>query len=196
MGIASLAETKDYLNIPTADTSHNDEMQRFIEAADPVIEDIVGPVTPATFDELYDGGRSWIVFRHNPVISIEAVTEYAGTSPTTLTSAATPDLITSSSYVFDPDGILYRVTAAGSSHFSAGANNIRVQYTAGRAVVPPNIKLGALELIRHLYQSTQQGGRPQFSGAAEDLPWAPAGFAVPTRVIELLAPYRRERRIA
>lgn len=196
MSIASLAEAKDYLNIPIGDPTHDAELQRFVDAADPVVEDIVGPVNQATFDEFYDGGRSWIVLRRNPVISIQAVTEYAGATPTTLTVAATPAVITSSSYVFDPDGILYRVTAAGSSHFSAGANNIRVQYTAGRTVVPPNIKLGALELIRHLYQSTQQGGRPQFGGAAEDLPWAPAGFAVPTRVIELLAPYRRERRIA
>ena len=193
--IVSLAEAKDYLNF-SADTSHDIELERFITAADPVIEDIVGPVLPTVFDEFYDGGRSCIILRHYPVISIQAVTEYAGAAPTILTVAATPAVVTGSSYVLDPDGILYRGSTVGYARFSDGFGNIRVEYTAGRAPVPANIKLGALELIRHLYQSTQQGGRPQFGGAADDLPWAPAGFAVPTRVVELLAPYRREPRIA
>jgi hypothetical protein len=196
VSITSLAEVKDYLNFDPADTSNDTELQRFIDAADPVVEDIVGPVNQATFDEWYDGGYSDIVLRHWPVISITAVTEYAGTTPTTLTVAATPDVVTGTSYVFDPaTSILYRVGTYGSQTFAQGTGNIRVQYTAGRTTIPGNIKLAALELIRHLYQSTQQGGRPTYGGAAEEGPWAPAGFAVPTRVIELLEPYRQERLI-
>lgn len=195
MSIASLDETRDYLNIAIADPTANTELQRFIDAADPVIEDIVGPVTSASVTEWHNGGRPYIVLRQNPVLSVGTVTEYTGATANVLTVATDPSAFGSWTYTFDPDGILYRVTSAGSGFFAAGATNIQVQYTVGRNPVPPNIKLAALELIRHLYQSTQQGGRPQFGGASEDMPWAPAGFAVPTRVIELLAPYRRERRL-
>lgn len=195
MSIASLAEAREYLNF-TSDTSHDVELQRFIDAADPVVEDIVGPVNSVQVTEWYDGGRSYIVLRQNPVISVDTVTEYSGATPNVLTAAATPDLAGSYTYTFDPDGILNRVTSAGQSFFANGATNVKVIYTVGRSPVPANIKLAALELIRHLYQSTQQSGRPAFGGAGEEGPWAPAGFAVPTRVIELLAPHRRERRIA
>lgn len=195
MSIASLAEAREYLNFGS-DTSHDPELQRFIDAADPVVENIVGPVTSAAFDEFYDGGRNIIVLRHWPVISVETVTEYWGAVPKTLTVAATPDVATSSSYMLDKDGILYRLGVGIPFWFANGVQNVRVQYTAGRSPIPPNVKLAALELIRHLYQSTQQGGRPQFGGAGEEGPWAPAAFAVPTRVIELLEPYRREPRLA
>jgi len=195
MSIASLSEAKEYLNI--TDSSHDTELAQFIDAADPVIENIVGPVTSAQFDEFYDGGLSSIVLQHWPVISVETLTEYAGTVPTVLTVAATPDVVTASSYTIDKAaGIIYRVGIGVPNWFASGAGNVRVQYTAGRSSVPANIKLAALELIRHLYQSTQQSGRPAFGGALEDQVWAPAAFAVPTRVIELLEPYRREPRVA
>lgn len=196
MSIASLSEAREYLNF-TSDTSHDTELQRFVDAADPVVENIIGPVTSAAFDELYDGGRNLIVLRHWPVISVETVTEYIGTAATVLTVAATPNVATSSSYMLDQDGILYRFGTVGIPYwFAYGVRNVRVQYTAGRSTIPPNVKLATLELIRHLYQSTQQSGRPAFGGAGEDQPWAPAAFAVPTRVIELLEPYRREPRVA
>lgn len=193
MSIASLAEARTHLNFG-ADTSHDGELQIFIDAADPIVEDIIGPVTPVDRDEWYDGGYGDIVLRHWPVTVVTTVTEYSGATPTTLTVAATPDVITSTSYVFDPEtAILYRRSTWGAVRFANGVSNVRVQYTAGRSPVPANVKLAALELIRHLYQSTQQSGRPQFGGAGEEGPWAPAGFAVPTRVIELLEPFRRER---
>lgn len=194
MGIVTVAEAKVHMNVPTTDTSHDTEISGFVDAATPVIEDIVGAVLQATFDELYDGGRPSIVLRHNPVISITSLTEYSGVTPTVLTVAATPDLVVPGSYVLDPDGILYR---AGTGYFTPGRSNVRVVYVAGRAAVPANIRLATLELVRHLYQSTQQGGRPSFNGGAtDDMPWAPSAFAVPTRVIELLAPHKREPRIA
>lgn len=197
MSIASLSETKDYLNIPAADTSHDVELQRFIDAADPVIEDIVGPVNQVQVTEWYDGGRATIVLRKNPVISVDTVTEYVNAAPHVLTVAATPAAGGTYTYSFDPDGILHRTIGSGPTWFAGGVGNIAVTYTAGRDTVPPTIKLAALELIRHLYQSTQQGGRPAFGGGAlEEGPWAPASFAVPTRVIELLNPYKREPRIA
>lgn len=194
MSIASLAEAKDALNIDQANTDHDDEIQLYVDAADRVIEDLVGPVTPADFDEWYDGGYGDIVLRHWPVTDITAVTEYSGATPTDLTVATSPDLVTSTSYVLDPDtAILYRRSTWGNVAFATGTANIRVQYTAGRATTPANIKLAAIEFIRHNYQLAQQGGSPTYGGAGEEGPWVPSGFAIPARVYELLQPDLRER---
>jgi hypothetical protein len=56
-----------------------------------------------------------------------------------------------------------------------------------------------LELIRHLWQMTQQGGgRPKFGGSAYDGGEAmvSTGFAIPARVLELWQPFYRGPGIA
>ena len=197
MSIASLAEAKDALNIDQADTTHDAELQIYVDAADRVVEDLVGPVNQTDFDEWYDGGFGDIVLRHWPVISLNSVTEYSGATPTTLAVAATPDVVTSSSYVFDQSAaILYRRSTWGNVAFASGTSNVRVQYTAGRDPVPANIKLAALEFIRHNYQLSQQGGSPTYGGAGEEGPFVPSGFAIPARVYDLLQPDLRERPVA
>jgi len=193
--LVTLAETRAHLNF-TADTSHDTELQGFIDDVQPVIEDIVGPVVNATFDEWYDGGAQVISLRHRPIVSVTSVTEYVGTSTYPLTQIATPDLGSTYSYTFEPGGRLIRRSSGGLRAFASGAGNVHVVYVAGRAAVPANVRLATLELIRHLYQLSQQGGRPSFGAAGEEGPWAPAGFAVPTRVIELLSPNRRHPSIA
>jgi len=194
--LVTLADAKTHMNITA--TTWDTEIQGFIDDATPVVEDIVGPVIQVAFDEWYDGGGMFLSVRHRPIVSVTSVTEYIGTSAYTLTGVATPDLGTSYSYTFEPSGrVIRRSGGGGMRPFPVGVSNVRVVYVAGRATVPPNVRLGALELIRHLYQLSQQGGRPAFGGgAAEEGPWAPSGFAVPTRVLELLAPNRRHPSIA
>jgi hypothetical protein len=190
--ILTLAETRTHLNFPAADTSHDTELQGFIDDASPVIEDVVGPV-----DEWYDGGAPWIILRRRPVVSVTTVTEYRGPLGYVLTQVATPDLGTTYSYSFEPTGRLIRRSAGGgSAPFPSGAGAVHVVYVAGRASVPPNVRLAALELVRHLYQMTQQGGRPAFGtggggGMEEMIGATPSGFAIPTRVLELLGTNRR-----
>jgi hypothetical protein len=139
-----------------------------------------------------------LALRHRPVVSITSVTEYVGASTYPLSQVATPDLGSVYSYSFETSGRLIRRSSGGAIRvFPPGFGNIHVVYVAGRATVPPNVKLATLELVRHLFQLSQQGGRPSFGGGAlEEGPWAPSGFAVPTRVIELLAPNRRYPSIA
>lgn len=195
--LVTLAEARAHLNF-TADTSHDTELQGFIDAAQPVVEDIVGPVVNVTLDEWYDGGGMFLSVRRRPIVSVTSVTEYIGTSTYTLTQVATPDLATTYSYSFEPSGRIARRSAGGGLRaFPTGVSNVRVVYVAGRATVPANVRLATLEFIRHNYQLSQQGGRPAFGGgASEEGPWTPSGFAVPTRVIELLSPYRRHPSIA
>jgi len=195
--LVTLADVHAHLNIPTGDTSHDTELQGFIDAAQPVVEDVVGAVVNVTYDEWYDGGAQVISLRHRPIVSVTSVTEYVGTSSYPLTLVATPDLGSIYSYSFEPGGRLIRRSTGGTRTFAGGAGNLHVVYVAGRAAVPANIRMGTLEVIRHNYQLGQQGGRPAFGGAGgEDMAWTPSGFAIPTRAIEWLAPNRRHPSIA
>lgn len=194
--LVTLTDVHAHLNIPTADTSHDTELQGFIDAAQPVVEDVVGPVVNVTFDEWYDGGGMFLSLRHRPIVSVTSVTEYVGTSTYPLTQIASPDLGTTYSYTFEPGGRIIRRSTAGLRAFPPGVGNVRVVYIAGRATVPANVRMGTLEIIRHNYELGQQGGRPAFGGAAEDMAWTPSGFAIPTRAIEWLTPDRRHPSIA
>lgn len=198
--IVALADVKDYLNLSAADTSHDAELQRFIEASTPVIENIVGPVINKTYTETYDGGESFIELRHRPVVSVTSVTEYRGSVSYTLTAQTTPATGGAYNYVADLDtGRVMRYSSGVETSFPAGRDSVTVVYISGEpSQIPANIVLGTLELIRHLYQQTQQGGRPRFpsSTAVEDSAAPPLGFAVPNRVRELLEPHRRAPSVA
>ena len=60
---------------------------------------------------------------------------------------------------------------------------------ATTATVPANIKLAARLILAHLWQSDQQGFRPEFGSPDESSEQTPAGFAIPRRAYALLEPY-------
>jgi hypothetical protein len=86
------------------------------------------------------------------------------------------------------DGLLIRRAAGQTIRFAAGRMNVHVQYTAGYAVVPAELKLAGLLLLQHLW-ATQRGGarRPGLGG---DDSGGPSDYdAFPSRVEEILANY-------
>jgi hypothetical protein len=87
-----------------------------------------------------------------------------------------------------PAGTISRVDG---SAFPAG--RYTVTYTAGRAAVPPTIKLAALILLQHLWR-TQYGASRVPSGGNDDWsvtdPIPGFGYAVPNRVLQLLEPFK------
>lgn len=190
--LVTLADAKAHLNI--TNTTHDTELQGLITAMTPIVEAITGPILSAAYTEQYDGGGPLIVVQHRPILSITAVVEYYGATSYTLTQVATPDLASTYSYTYEAaTGTLVRRTTGGAAiGFAAGAANVIVSYTAGHAVIPPNIRLGALELIRINYSQTQQGGRRRGTSTADAAPKgeAPAIF-VTDRVREMLMPNRR-----
>lgn len=189
--LVTLADARAHLGWG-ADTSHDAELQGFIDAATPVVEDVIGAVTGTTYTaEEYDSnGLEFIVLRHVPVFSIASITEYWANTAHPLALVASPDLGVAYSYTADLGSgrIVRRDSAAGVRGFPFGTGAVQVTYVAGRAAVPANVRLAALEFIRHNYQLSQQGGRPAIgsNSAAEDGPFTPSGFAIPTRVLELL----------
>lgn len=198
--IVELDDVKDYLNIPATAHSHDGELLRFVAAVTPVVEFIVGPVLPKTYiDERYNGGRTTISLRHRPIISVAEVTEFIGPTAYPLTQVTSRDQGTIYSYLYDPSGSIIRTDAGGGLRaFPPGADSVQVTYTAGRATIPENIRMGTLELLRVNYQETQQAGGPFGNNSLGDdgLPSGPsAGFFIPNRVRELLQPSKRAPRV-
>jgi hypothetical protein len=200
--IVTLAEAKTHLNLSS--TAHDTELQLIVDAATPIVEDIVGPVMQETRTENHDGGGPFIVLRKRPVISVTSVVEYRGPITWTLTQASTPAVASTYSFTFEVDTgrVVRRVVGGGTIPFYNGPGAVHVVYEAGNVAtngtVPANFKLGALELIRHNYQLTQQPGHPAFAhtGMAEEQFYTPSGFAVPMRVIEILQAKKRAPSIA
>jgi hypothetical protein len=200
--LVDLASVKAHLNLPASDTRQDDELQGFILAAADLARDVVGPIVPEVHTEWHNGGRPTIALDWQPVASVASVTEYIAASTYTLTEQ--PYGSTGmNAYGYSTDlarGTITRRAVGGAVPFPAGQLNVKVVYTAGRAgAVSWSVRLGTLELIRHLWQLTQQPGRRQFGGGALDGDSGgpvPAGFAVPNRVLELWKPSKRPPGVA
>lgn len=202
MGLVALADVHDHLNIPAADTTHDVELQGFIDAVSSLIVYSTGPMSPLVITgEVHHeaAGRDRIVLYETPVISVQQVVEYVGPQARPLTSQPLGSA-SFDNYGYDlPDlasGVVYR--RIGSGLLGTFFGYVTVSYTAGYQALPADVRLAVLEDIRGLYQVTQQGGRPAFgqnTGAGEE----PAGVS-PThlfpRVQQLLARTRRVQGIA
>ncbi|MFF5029245.1 hypothetical protein ACFY2J_34180 [Streptomyces collinus] len=199
--VVDLRSVKAHLNLPETDTSQDAELQGFILAAGDLARDVVGPLLPEQHTEWHDGGSPAITLEWLPLVSVQSVTEYVSASTWVLTEQPLGTSTDAYGYTVDLDrGQIARRATGGAVCFPAGTKNVKVVYTAGRAggAIPWTVRLGALELIRHLWQLTQQGGRPRFGGAALDSEsgGVPTGFALPQRVLELWQPFKRPPGIA
>lgn len=198
--IVDLASVKAHLNMIPTDTTQDAELTGFILGATTVIRDMIGPIVPEQHLEYFDGAVMTISVAWQPLLSIQSIYEYYGLSAFLLTEQPLGTQINAFGFTVDYiTGQVTRRTFGGQAAlFAVGDKNIKVAYTAGRSDVPYNVRLGALELIRHNWSMTQQAGRPRIrSGmdAGGELA-VPIGFAVPDRVVEWLAPHRRPPGIA
>jgi hypothetical protein len=199
--MVDLVSVKKHLNLSLADTRQDDELQNFILAAADQARDVCGPFLTETHTQFFDGGVSTLSPDWVPLASILSITEYYGLSAFTLHEEPLGAQMDAFAFTADYNtGQITRRTFGGeAARFAEGSKNIKVVYTAGRGgTIPYTVRLGALELIRHLWQQTQQGGRPKFGGAGMDGDslGVPMGFALPDRVVELWAPFRRPPGIA
>lgn len=172
--LVTLAEAKAHLD----KTSNADdaELIGFVEAATAVVEDYVGPMSVKTFVKR-EPSRVVLLLDHTPVVSLVSVAPWLATG----TTYNVADL------VFDPvTGVVERRDGCG---FTGGP--FKVTYTAGRVAVPPNVRLAALVIIAHMWE-TQRGRLPRLPNSSEMAP-VPIGlsYAVPRRALELLRPFAR-----
>lgn len=168
--VVTLTEVKEHGNITS--TASDTELEDFIGTAQQMVEDLVGPTVPQTVTQTWYGGQSSLSLSRLPVLSVESVTEYGSA-------------VDSGLYVVDPViGEVFR--ADGRGWYGRRDMPVVVAYTAGRDPVPAAIRWGIKELAIHLWRSTQtqRGGRAR--GDVADLP---AGYGLPNRVREALAPF-------
>lgn len=180
----TLADAKAQLNI--SGTSSDVELQGVIDAACAAIEKQIGPVSTTSitgelvdlqgrtvFNELTTAGTRQFVLRHRPVQSITAISS-------AIVSGVTYQ---PSDFVIDaPTGIVRR------RDWGTIFGPLVVDYTAGWATVPSDLLFATKELVRHLWQT--QRGNMVLPDANFDTPTV-VGFALPNRVLELLAPYQQ-----
>lgn len=196
--IVGLAEVRAEIN----ETSHADdaELAGFIAAATAVVVDMVGPVAATQVTGLYDGGASTIVLRHAPIVSVDTVVEYRGSSSVPLTAQPL------SGGVFDgygytvnlSAGLLHRQSGGYPARFASGLQNVSVTYTCGRATVPANIRMAVLDLIRVNWRPQRSGGPSLLNPGNNDNPdlgAMPQGFYIPETVRQMLAPDMRPPRV-
>lgn len=152
---------------PTA-TANDEDIERYIESATPVIENIVGPVIEREVTWSFDGGDCAI----NLPARVQAIT------------SVEVDGVATTAYVADlTAGVIHAL-----GRFAPGYQNVVVEATVGYAddEYPANVVLAARELVRFWWQQGRQGNRPAFGNEIPDTDSTPLGFLVPKRVMELL----------
>lgn len=168
----SLDEARSALNTPTGVTVNDEELRLYLAAATVVIEDMAGPQLKATATHCFDGGRGTLVLPEIEIAAVNSITVNGAT-------------IDPSSYRVDTySGVIY----AYYGQFQWGIRNVVVSYTVGGAAVAPNVVLAARELVRFWWQQGQQGNAGRGRSQPDADVFASSGYAVPRRVIELLAP--------
>jgi len=199
VALATLADIHAHLNIPVGDTSHDVELQGFLDAATATITYATGPQAATTFTETRDGGGSVIMLDNPPILSITSVTEYWTPAGQVLTAQqlGSGNYSTFGYSLDDPvSGKLTRRTAGGfASTFLGGRGSVVIVYIAGTATTAPDVRLAALEDIRGLYQQTQQGrsvGGGAIGSNSEDQ-WSAGPMHLFPRLANLLeAPQRTQ----
>jgi len=174
-GLITLAEARASLGWSVSAVTGNDaDLEAYIEAATPVIENITGPILERAETYTFDGGRPYVMLpvRFASVVSVTvdgvAVTDYVADLTAGIISVGTNGLV---------------------GWFASGVQNVVVVVNVGTAAneseVAPNVKLATRELVRFWWQQGRQANTPAF-GDAPDVGTVPMGFAVPKRVMELL----------
>jgi hypothetical protein len=177
MALVTLEEAKRQLDIDTA--SHDVELQVYVDSLASVIEGYVGVVEQREVTDVLTGGGAALAILHPPLVSVTSLAGGLG------------QVITYPANTLDVNGPAGTISRADGSTFPTG--RYTVTYTAGRAAVPPTIKLAALILLQHLWR-TQYGASRVPVGGADDWsvtdPIPGFGYAVPNRVLQLLEPFK------
>lgn len=188
--VVDLTSVKRQLKIVN-DTSTDDELVGYIEAATEQIRDIIGPVFAETHVEYFSGGSTELSVDWKPLQSVTSIVEYMGNNAYQITEQ--PLGAQTSNYGFTADyttGELTRRTFGGGAvQWASGYKNIKVTYVSGLTSIPFSVRLAALELIQHWWNSMSRQQHSRGRGQLDESP--SMAFAVPWSVEEKLAPWRR-----
>jgi hypothetical protein len=177
-------------------TARDADLTAYVQAATPVIEDIIGSALSASKTVYRDGARRnhWRGYFRSAADTDAAailISDRVQSITTVVENGVT--LVAGTDYVFNTaTNLLYR----GSGYyptgwFAPGIGNVVITYLAGYATVPANVQLATRELVRFWVQQGNESQRPAYGDGVESMAFTPQGFAVPKRVIELCAAEQR-----
>jgi len=176
----SLPHFKSYIR--KTKTDNDDLIRTFIAASCAVINDRCGQIAPMTFvEDLKASTNGYVRLLHWPVISITSV-------------QSIPGLATLTQYNTTTGAPGWNLEHPYLPLYIGGVGTYRVTYRAGLMVIPQNFILGALELSKHLWQSSQNntgGGRPTVG--TDEMVVNGVSYAMPYNVRQLLGLDKRPR---
>lgn len=171
MALITLAEAKTHLNL-SASTASDTELNAMILVACELVQAYadrtwdVGSVT-----QTFDGGGDTFLLAQSPITSVTSVT----VSGTALAATAYSASLSA--------GIVWTDVPT-----TCDRQNVVIVYAVGAASPPTLAKQGALETVRHLWQ-TQRGTTVRQPLVGDEYPTG-EGYSLPRRVQELLDPLR------
>lgn len=167
------AEGLSFSDVGSAKWAARDaDLTAYVQAATPVIEDLVGPVLQATKTMWFWGPHTSLPLPGH-VTSITSITDNGVT-------------IDSGSYFFESDSSIVLMKYSLGYTLGISLGPIIVTYVAGYDPVPPTLQLAARELVRFWWQ--QGKASPQYDADTAGSV-VPQGFAVPKRVQQLCMPF-------
>jgi hypothetical protein len=191
-----LADVKAHLNKTT--TTDDAELEGFIDAACAMVEDIVGHVDTVTVSEVvrtkpvltqqqtywrYNVWQQIATLAQAPVLDVTSVTYEVGDGTSSVVAKQDPVAgVVSGWRLVDQVLFLPLATNVNGAYL--------VAYRAGRSPVPGNYRMAALELVAHLWKTTQAAAGSPGRPGEPDTDWQRGmGYAMPFRVRELLGLY-------
>lgn len=167
VAIISLERAREQLNMPGDDTSVDDELQMFIDAASAVVEQYTGEVVArrTIVEECYATGNGRLLLRSAPLVSITSVVAADGTEYEATT-------------ILDPAAGIITVPA-----YLYGA--VTVTVVAGRAVIPENVQTACAIITAHLW-TTQRVPLVSAGFGGETTPNPGRGYLIPNQAAQLL----------
>lgn len=162
LDVISLAEAKLALNMSADNADHEAELASFVTAVSRRFDELIGPVVTRSVTEYHDGGYGVVYPRQTPVSSITSVTEWDGTTSTTLTADAFGVAANADGYLLEQSGSyahdakLVRLSSGSLTSFTSGRRSVQLIYVAGRAAntaaVDARIKQTAAMVLQRLWK--------------------------------------------
>jgi hypothetical protein len=203
--VLSFLDAKAILNIPPANTTWDDLIQKVNASITEWLEWYCGAIVPKTIvEELKVGGLS-VQLSWPPVNSLIAWTsvppQFSADTSRVVPAPPSPMFPVMVYGVTYPLSQLYADPEKGLVRHTSGLpfyyGPYLWQYSCGYAIVPYAIRYAADVTLRHLFGLERGGaGGAAVAGADEMTTETPFGFAVPNRAIEALAPHQLPAAIA
>lgn len=179
----SLAQFRTFIK-----KNHNrddETIRTFISGSCAVINDRMGQVAPMTFTEDVQTRNNYARLSRTPIMAVLSVERLPG-----LVSVPEANMVTGTKgWRFNP------VSDSHTPLYVGGSGWYRISYRAGYEDIPQNFILAALELTKHLWQTSQQnpgGGRPPIS-TDDNVVINGISYAMPYNVRQLLGLDKRPR---